>query len=221
MKTKKNTIRLTENELKKVISESVKKTINEVNLQKGKQFIMEGMVAPNEVKRVWAHKKGGYYIALGADGTYYEIFPDENDSYRINNNSGKFIEKIAKKVEQAYRNKGINVHCMNYFDERLIIDFRGYKEFEKGAEFEKPLQAWLENKGFKLVDRDDVYKTLWYELINRDNSYDEQEIQNMLRDFVEITDKIRYSIMNMDSVQLFRNLDALMQDPDIDDDLEL
>lgn len=215
MKTKKNIVKLTENELKKVIAESVKKTINEVNLQKGKQFIMEGMEAPNEVRRVWAHKKGGYYIALGADGTYYEIFPDENDSYRIKNNSGKFIEEIGKKVEQAYRNKGIKVSFLNYFDTRLIIEFRSQEDFKKGFEFEKPLQAWLENKGFKLVDRDEMNIAYQYELVNGDNSYNVNEIDEMLEDFIEITGKIQNEIRSMDSIQLFRSLDSLMEDEDI------
>ena len=40
MKTKKNIVKLTENELKNIITESVKRNINEINFQKGKNFII-------------------------------------------------------------------------------------------------------------------------------------------------------------------------------------
>lgn len=208
--SKKNIIRLTESALKKVISESVKKTIYEINLQKGAQFINEGMEAPNKVKRVWAHKGDNErFIALGADGVYYEVFPNENDSYSVKNNSGKFIEEIGKKVEQAYRNKGIRVSTLNYFHTALIIEFRGYEDFEKGAKFEAPLQAWLENKGFKLTNRDENMLAIQYELVNGDNSYNMNEIDEMLEDFVDITGKIQKEIRSMDSIQLFRSLGSL------------
>jgi hypothetical protein len=97
----------------------------------------------------------------------------------------------------------------------LIIEFRGQEDFKKGSEFEKPLQAWLENKGFKLVDRDEMNLAYQYELVNGDNSYNVNEIDEMLEDFIEITGKIQDEIRSMDSIRLFRSLNSLMEDKDI------
>lgn len=90
MKTKKNTIRLTENELKKVIAESVRKILREVN------------ETPN------------YYICLEDpyDGEMYFWAGTEEDAQYCENSSGcNYIGPISKESAEEWAKR---LNAMDY-----------------------------------------------------------------------------------------------------------
>lgn len=95
----KKVVRLTESELHNLIESSIKQTIQEqINYEKGVQFINEGMVMPNDIERVWVLKgNDDTFLVKGADGYYYDVYPTYGDSYQVNSDSDDYIDKIAKK----------------------------------------------------------------------------------------------------------------------------
>jgi hypothetical protein len=203
MKTKKNIIRLTESELKRVISESVKRNINEINFQKGKNFITESMVAPYTTQRIWVYNDDNTCFLVYGDGDWFHVYPTYGDSYKVDNKCDKYINKVAENVRRAFANKNIRVSVTPLDGGELIIEIRD----EYNGEFDEPLKAWLSKKGFTFTEYEEMYHAYRYQYKNYTNEYDENEIQSELNKYTEITDIMRPYIRAYKGTSLFRQLD--------------
>lgn len=180
--------RLTENRLRGMIHEAVRKSLLEdINYKKGVQFINEGMVMPHEIVNVWvSNKSDDCFIIKGGDGYYYDVYPSYHDSYRVDSDSDKYIESIGKKVEQAFSNHNIGA-LTHVYDGYLIIEIR---DPEYDGEFDKPLETWLTRNGFTLDRYDDMYNEYWYTYNDNSSFISDERLQKKLSGYRDITSDI-------------------------------
>ena len=197
-------IRLTEGDLHRIVKSSVKMAIQEkVNYKKGLQFINEGMVMPYTIERVWVSKENDdCFVVKGGDGEYYDVYPNYHDSYKVDNQGDVVVQKIGKKVEQAFRNHNINAHCFNYDDYLIIeVDFNG----GYNGEYDKPLKSWLEKNGFTFDRFDDMYNQYWYKYNNTNTEPTEEFMSRLSTKYEDITNIMRPYMRN-GGIDFGRNL---------------
>jgi hypothetical protein len=202
----KKVIKLTESNLRYLIESSVKGIINEqINYSKGLQFINEGMIMPHNIERVWVFKDDDEtFLVKGDDDCYYDVYPTYGDSYKVNSDSDDYIDGIAKKVEQSFRNHNIPAFVWNY-QGQLAIEIR---DGNYNGEFNKPLEAWLGRNGFKLEHFDDMYNTYFYDYEGNSNEINPQKLQQKLSQYKEITNEIM-PFLSGNSIRDGRNMHNL------------
>lgn len=204
---KKQIVRLTEQALHNIIKESVKKTIQEqINYERGIQFINEGMVMPYQIERVWVHKQyDDCFVVKGGDGEYYDVYPSHHDSYKVENQGDEQIQKIGRKVEQAFSNHGFRAMCHNY-DGCLVIDVDYNSGYD--GEYDEPLKAWLERNGFTFDHFDEMYKSYWYKFNEMNTEPTEEFMARLKSEYKDITGLIRPYI-GRGGTEFGRNLESI------------
>ena len=179
----------------------------------------ESMVQPHLVKRVWVNKeadastnpKNIYFIVLGGDGNYYEVYPHYGDSFKIENKSEKYIRNVADRIKQAYENH--NIGCIAYWSDvynALLVCVNPYNaNATYNKEYDNATKRWLEKKGFVYREYDEDYRQYIYDYPSYSDEYDMNDIKQQLDKCKEITKLVAHLQFDYSGTGFFRNLDDI------------
>ena len=164
----KQRIRLSESNLKRIVSEAVKRLLN------------EGMVFPNANDIAEVYWDGDESLRIHAsNGDWYSVYPNYGDAYKDEN---KFMKELQDKIMTALQEKQIYAQVYNY-ENCIIIEFHDH---DMAKRVEKSLSAFMAKKGF--TRREPIaYEDLCYEY---NGELPQNEGTEAGEGFQDVTDRI-------------------------------
>ena len=208
--------------MKHTISETklrniIKSTINEsILLNEANEILNESMIAPNAVRKIYKSADGeSSYIVIGDDGRFYEVYPSYNDSYMVNSDCDEYLDKLCKKIEQAFINHKIPGRAFLYNwngEGEIIIEPNDGRDRGFTPELAEKLKVWMKNKGFTLRKYDEMYNEYHFVYNNYSDEISPERQKQLLDGYVDCTEKVQKNAGMMairSTMELFKELDVL------------
>lgn len=93
---------------------------------KHKQILVEGYELPNDIKEAWRVGDGyDHFFVCSDKNIWYEIFPDDNDSYQLDNEKDVECKELANEMNEFIQDLGYSLEDKEfetyYFDGYLNV----------------------------------------------------------------------------------------------------